>query len=97
MLDDLEAAFDEEQPQKGRPLHRRKKRRGGGGKSVIALVMVLLIFGGLAGAGYYGFDRARNYLTTPDYDGPGGEETMIEVKNGDSATSIGNGSTSWTW
>ncbi len=53
--------------------------------------MVLLIFGGLAGAGYYGFDRARNYLTTPDYDGPGGEETMIEVKNGDSATSIGNG------
>ncbi|MFI5838906.1 endolytic transglycosylase MltG [Catenuloplanes sp. NPDC051500] len=90
MLDDLEAVFDEEQPQKGRPLHRRKKKRGGGGKSVIALVMVLLIFGGLAGAGYYGFDRARNYFTTPDYDGPGAGEALIEVKNGDSATSIGN-------
>ncbi len=37
MLDDLEAAFDEQQaPQKGRPLHRRKKKRGGGGKSAIA-------------------------------------------------------------
>ncbi len=51
---------------------------------------MVLIFGGLAGAGYYGFDRARNYFTTPDYDGPGQGEAMIEVKNGDSATSIGN-------
>ncbi|GAB7052488.1 endolytic transglycosylase MltG [Catenuloplanes indicus] len=91
MLDDLEAAFDEQQaPQKGRPLHRRKKKRGGGGKSAIALIMVVLIFGGLAGAGYYGFDRVRNYLTTPDYDGPGTGEVTIEVKNGDTATAIGN-------
>ncbi len=90
MLDDLEAAFDEEAPQKGRPLHRRKKKRGGGGKSAIALVMVLLIFGGLAGAGYYGFDRVRSYLTTPDYSGPGSGEVTIEVKNGDTATAIGN-------
>ncbi len=52
--------------------------------------MVVLIFGGLAGAGYYGFDRVRNYLTTPDYDGPGTGEVTIEVKNGDTATAIGN-------
>ncbi len=91
MLDDLEAAFDEQQqPQKGRPLHRRKKKRGGGGKSAIALVLVVLIFGGLAGAGYYGFDRVRNYLTTPDYPGPGEGEVTIEVKTGDTATAIAN-------
>ncbi|WP_033341574.1 endolytic transglycosylase MltG [Catenuloplanes japonicus] len=87
MFDDLDDAFDERQPQKGRPLHRRGKKRGG---SVIALVLVVLIFGGLAGAGYFGFDRLRDRFTTPDYAGPGQGEAMVEVKTGASATSIGN-------
>lgn len=93
MIDELELAFDESD--KGR--HRRsaqrkrnKKQRGGRGKTVFALVMVLVLLGGLGGVGWYGFDRFQGYFMTPDYEGGGTGEIVIEVKQGDLAADIAN-------
>ncbi|MDR7277053.1 endolytic transglycosylase MltG [Catenuloplanes atrovinosus] len=74
---------DERQPRKGRPLHRRGGTRG---TRIVALVTAILVIGGLAGAGYL----ARDRFITPDYDGPGQGEAMVEVKAGASATAIGS-------
>ncbi|MGW0435096.1 endolytic transglycosylase MltG [Micromonospora sp. NPDC003197] len=93
MIDELELAFDESD--KGR--HRRsaqrkrnKKQRGGRGKTVFALMMVLVLLGGLGGVGWYGFDRFQGYFMTPDYEGGGTGEVIIEVKQGDLAADIAN-------
>lgn len=93
MIDELELAFDESD--KGR--HRRsaqrkrnKKQRGGRGRTVFALVMVLVLLGGLGGVGWYGFDRFQGYFMTPDYEGGGTGEIVIEVKQGDLAADIAN-------
>lgn len=93
MIDELELAFDESD--KGR--HRRsaqrkrnKKKRGGRGKTVFALLMVFALLGGLGGAGWYGFDRIQGYFMTPDYDGGGSGEVVIEVKEGDLIADVAN-------
>ncbi|MEU5725380.1 endolytic transglycosylase MltG [Micromonospora sp. NPDC047738] len=96
MIDDLDVVFDEqERGEKGR--HRRsavRKRnggsRGGRGKTVFALLMALVLLGGIGGGAYVGFDRIRSYLVTPDYDGPGSGEVLVQVKAGDTLTDIGN-------
>lgn len=96
MIDDLDLGFDEaERGEKGR--HRRsavRKRNGGSGggrgKTIFALLMALVLLGGIGGGAYVGFDRIRNHFVTPDYDGPGTGEAMVEVKAGDTLTDIGN-------
>lgn len=95
MIDDLDLVFDEqERGEKGR--HRRsavRKRNGkssGRGKTVFALLMALVLLGGIGGGVFYGFDRIQNYFITPDYDGPGSGEVLVEVKAGDTLTDIGN-------
>ncbi|MEK8106660.1 endolytic transglycosylase MltG [Micromonospora sp. M12] len=50
--------------------------------------MALLLLGGIGGGAFYGFDRIQNYFVTPDYDGSGSGEVLIDVKAGDSATDI---------
>ncbi|MFG3299132.1 endolytic transglycosylase MltG [Micromonospora chersina] len=96
MIDDLDLGFDEaERGEKGR--HRRsavRKRNGGSGggrgKTIFALLMALVLLGGIGGGAYVGFDRIRNHFVTPDYDGPGTGEALVEVKGGDTLTDIGN-------
>ncbi|KAB1903890.1 endolytic transglycosylase MltG [Micromonospora sp. AMSO31t] len=96
MIDDLDLGFDEaERGEKGR--HRRsavRKRNGGSGggrgKTIFALLMAIVLLGGIGGGAYVGFDRIRNHFVTPDYDGPGTGETLVEVKAGDTLTDIGN-------
>ncbi|MEU4481299.1 endolytic transglycosylase MltG [Micromonospora sp. NPDC023966] len=96
MIDDLDLGFDEaERGEKGR--HRRgavRKRNGGSGggrgKTIFALLMALVLLGGIGGGAYVGFDRIRNHFVTPDYDGPGTGEALVEVKAGDTLTDIGN-------
>jgi UPF0755 protein len=94
MIDELELAFDEPN-EKGR--HRRaarrktkKKQRGGRGKTILALLMTLVLLGGLAGAGWYGFDRIQGYFLTPDYSGGGTGEVTVEIKAGQSIAEMGN-------
>ncbi|WP_433318413.1 endolytic transglycosylase MltG [Micromonospora chersina] len=96
MIDDLDLGFDDaERGEKGR--HRRgavRKRNGGSGggrgKTIFALLMALVLLGGIGGGAYVGFDRIRNHFVTPDYDGPGTGEALVEVKGGDTLTDIGN-------
>jgi UPF0755 protein len=95
MIDDLDLGFDEaERGEKGR--HRRsavRKRNGGSGggrgKTIFALLMAIVLLGGIGGGAYVGFDRIRNHFVTPDYDGPGTGEALVEVKAGDTLTDMG--------
>jgi UPF0755 protein len=88
MIDDLDLVFDEqERGEKGR--HRRsavRKRNGGSGggrgKTIFALLMALVLLGGIGGGAFYGFDRIQSYFVTPDYDGPGTGEVLVEIKQG---------------
>ncbi|SBT39888.1 endolytic transglycosylase MltG [Micromonospora narathiwatensis] len=96
MIDDLDLVFDEQdRGEKGRhrrsAVRKRNGRSGGGrGKTVFALLMALVLLGGIGGGAYVGFDRIRNYFVTPDYDGPGSGEVLVQVKKGDTLTDIGN-------
>ncbi|SCG64467.1 endolytic transglycosylase MltG [Micromonospora halophytica] len=94
MIDDLDLGFDEpERGEKGR--HRRGSRKrngksGGRGKTIFALLMALVLLGGIGGGVFYGFDRIQNYLVTPDYDGAGTGEALVEVKQGALIADIGD-------
>lgn len=95
MIDDLDLVFDEsEKGQKGRhrrgAVAKRNGKSGGRGKTIFALLMALVLLGGIGGGAYVGFDRIRNHFVTPDYDGPGSGEALVEVKAGDTLTDIGN-------
>ncbi|MGR6318620.1 endolytic transglycosylase MltG [Micromonospora soli] len=95
MIDDLDLVFDEsERGEKGRhrrgAVRKRNGKSGGRGKTIFALLMALVLLGGIGGGAYIGFDRIRNHFVTPDYDGPGSGEVLVEVKAGDTLTDIGN-------
>jgi UPF0755 protein len=70
------------------PSRRRQKRRRRRGRTGLALLMVVLLLGVLAGAGYAGLKFMDNYFRTPDYDGPGTGEVIIEIFEGQTATDI---------
>ncbi len=85
--DDLDLAFEgAEDP--GRWRHRKKESRKG--RTFLALVLVLLLFGGLGGVAYVGYDKVRGFFTVEDFGGPGSGEAVIEVKSGNTATDIAN-------
>ncbi|MEU5791893.1 endolytic transglycosylase MltG [Micromonospora purpureochromogenes] len=95
MIDDLDLGFDEpERGEKGRHrrgfVERRNGRSGGRGKTIFALLMALVLLGGIGGGAFYGFDRVQNYFVTPDYDGSGTGEAMVEVKQGALIAEIGD-------
>ncbi|MFI6128916.1 endolytic transglycosylase MltG [Micromonospora sp. NPDC051141] len=88
MIDDLDLGFDEqERGEKGRhrrgAVRRRQGKSGGSrGKTLLALALALILLGGIGGGAYYGFDRVQNYFVTPDYDGSGTGEAIVEIKQG---------------
>ncbi|MDO3704189.1 endolytic transglycosylase MltG [Micromonospora sp. C28SCA-DRY-2] len=87
MIDDLDLGFDDqERGEKGRHrrgfVKKRNRRSGGRGKTVLALLLALVLLGGIGGGAFYGFDRIQNYFVTPDYDGTGTGEVMVEIKQG---------------
>ncbi|PGH45505.1 aminodeoxychorismate lyase [Micromonospora sp. WMMA1996] len=88
MIDDLDLGFDEtERGEKGRhrrgAVRRRQGKSGGGrGKTLLALALALILLGGIGGGAFYGFDRVQNYFVTPDYDGSGTGEAIVEIKQG---------------
>lgn len=88
MIDDLDLGFDEQhRGEKGRhrrgAVRRRQGKSGGSrGKTLLALALALILLGGIGGGAYYGFDRVQNYFVTPDYDGSGTGEAIVEIKQG---------------
>ncbi|MFB9236699.1 endolytic transglycosylase MltG [Plantactinospora siamensis] len=98
MIDELDLGFEEQRTEKGR--HRRgyvlrrksgKGGKGGGrGKTAVALLMTLVLLGGLVGGVWYGFGRIQGLFGTPDYSGPGSGEAIVQVKDGDTITDVGN-------
>lgn len=88
MLDQLDL-FDDASTRPGRHRHRRR-REGGGGRTLITLVITFVILGLLGVGGWLGFTQVRDWLTPPDFEGPGRGEVTVEVKTGDYAAAIGN-------
>jgi UPF0755 protein len=70
---------------------RGRGRRGGGGgggrRLLVPLLAVLLLVGGVVAGGLYLF---TSMFSTPDFEGAGAGDVIIEVSAGDSTTRIGN-------
>jgi UPF0755 protein len=78
-----EAAESPSRPTRG---HRRKRRRGG---RAFAVLFVLALLVALVGGGAYGVSRVlTHFRSAPDYAGPGAGEVVVQVKDGDTATSV---------
>jgi UPF0755 protein len=58
----------------------------GGRRLGVLLVAVLVLFGTVAGGGYYVYST---WFATPDFDGEGTGDVIIEVEQGDSTRQIG--------
>lgn len=56
----------------------------------MALLMAFLLLGGLAGGAWYGFEKVQNLLSSPDYDGAGTGDIMVQIKEGATTTDIAN-------
>lgn len=56
---------------------------------MVALLVALTLLGGLGGGVWYGFDRIQGYFLTPDYEGGGTGEVLVEVKAGALIADIG--------
>jgi Predicted periplasmic solute-binding protein len=83
---------DAERPLDQRPPSRKERRQGSSrGAGVAILVTVLVILGGIAGAGWWGWDQygeqVLDYLgeeEIPDYAGTGDQpEVLVIVEQGD--------------
>jgi UPF0755 protein len=68
---------------------RKRKKKGRGGKTFLALFLSLVVLGGVGLGFWYGADRIRDLLTTPDYSSAGEGEVTIEVTSGQTARDIG--------
>lgn len=72
------------------PGARRAERRRRGPGCLIGLVLLALLFGGLYLGVTKGVDLVQEQFGgTPDYAGPGNEDVLFEVKDGDSIAAIG--------
>lgn len=95
MIDDLEFAF-EDSADRRRARHRRggprdpNRRKRGRGRTVGALLLTMALLAVLAGGGWWGFGKVRDYFGTKDYAGPGTGSATVKVVKGDTATDIAN-------
>jgi peptidoglycan lytic transglycosylase G len=101
MVEDLDLAWEEQyrshrsqrggrRPQ-GRPSRGRSRRDKGRGKRSFGTLLVSLIMLAALGAGVYvGVRKVQQFFSAPDYTTTGTQTVTIEVKDGDSATDIGN-------
>ncbi len=89
MLDELDLFEDDRAPGPRKGRHRRR-REGGAGRSLLVFVMTMVILGALGVGGWIGVGKIRDYLSPPDYPGPGTGEVTIEIRPGNSIADIAN-------
>lgn len=90
-LDSLPFHTTEEIPRSRTARHRRRRQRGKDRRrTVIAFVLMIVVFGTLAGGAWYGYGKARDFLTAEDYSGNGTGEAVVQVEEGDTVTDIAN-------
>jgi len=70
-----------------RPQQRKKRKRG---RSGMALLMSVILLALLAGGGYFGYTKVKDYFGAKDYAGPGTGQVQVQVVKGDTATDIAN-------
>lgn len=73
-----------------RRARREARKDSGRGKTVAALMVTFLLLGLLGGGAWYGLNRVTGLFGAPDYSGEGTGEAMVQIKQGDSLTDIGN-------
>ncbi|HEY8534432.1 MAG TPA: endolytic transglycosylase MltG [Micromonospora sp.] len=69
---------------------REESGETGRGKTIAALMVAFLLLGLLGGGAWYGVNRVTGLFGAPDYTGEGTGEAMIQIKQGDSLTDVGN-------
>ncbi len=90
-LDSLPFHTTEEIP-RSRVARHRRRRQGSKDRrrSIIAFLVMVLVFGGLGGAGWYGYGEVKDFFTAEDYAGQGTGEAVVQVDEGDTVTDIAN-------
>jgi UPF0755 protein len=97
MLDDLDLAWEEDQPRRPRRggppsrqmRQRRRKEKKRRRRSFFALFMSVVLLAFLGGAVYWGVGQAMDYFGTPDYtSNPATTPVNVTVNDGDSASAI---------
>jgi UPF0755 protein len=96
MIDDLDLAWEEQEPRRrGAPptrqvRQRRRKERKRRRRSFGALFVSVLLLAALGGGVYWGVGKLQEVFGAPDYEGnPGDVAVNVTVNEGDSATAIG--------
>jgi UPF0755 protein len=96
MLDDLDLAWEEQEPRRRRggppsrqTRQRRRKEKKRRRRSFFALFMSFVLLVTLGGAVYWGIGKAMDYFGTPDYtSNPATTPVNVTVNDGDSASAI---------
>lgn len=70
-----------------RPKSHRKKRKG---KTGFTLILVLVLFTGLAGGGYWAYNKIQDSLAAPDFQGTGTGEVFVTIPDGATIADIAN-------
>src|SRR5215831_18246869 len=97
MLDDLDLAWEEQEPRRQRRggppsrqvRQRRRKEKKRRRRSFFALFMSMVLLGALGIGVYWGVGRAMDYFGTPDYtSNPATTPVNVTVNEGDTASVI---------
>jgi UPF0755 protein len=101
MIDDLDLAWEEQyrshrgqpgrRPTRNQPSRgRNRKEKGRRKRSFGALFVSFILLVALGGGVYWGVGKLQDFFSSPDYTATGTETVTIEVKDGDTATEIGD-------
>ncbi len=96
MLDDLDLAWEEQDPRRrrGSPTRqvrqRRRKERKRRRRSFGALFISFVLLAALGGGVYYGVGKLQDYFGAPDYDSVGSTPVNVKIPKGAGAGEIGD-------
>jgi UPF0755 protein len=72
-----------------RAARKRQRRRRQGSHAAIFFALAFLV-AVVGGGGLLGYAALRSYMIPPDYTGQGSGETVVQIKDGDSVSTIGD-------